>query len=196
MHEVNDTILVEHIRQGREQAFRELYDRYHRQMYYIAKKYVKDASLAEDAVQDIFVKVWEKRDSLDPSKSIKGYLFTLLKNHVLNMIRDRKKQIVSVSDVPEGEFPQKNSTDEEMVYNEYQDIVERGLEQLTDRKREVFELKVNGHSNAQVAEMLHISVRTVKTHYYNGSKFIRTYLKNHANIFLILMAVSLSLLFL
>lgn len=183
MHDLNDTILAEHIRQGSEQAFREIYDRYHKQMYYIAKKYVKEPGLAEDAVQDIFVKFWKNRDNLDSSKSIKGFLFTMLKNHVLNMIRDRKQQIISVSSVHEEDLPQQNLTEDEVVYEEYEGIVERGLDELSDRKREVFELKVHGHSNAQVAAMLNISVRTVKTHYYNGSKYMRTYLKNHANIF-------------
>lgn len=192
MHDLNDTDLVVKITRSSERAFRELYERYHRQMYYVAKKYVKEPSLAEDAVQDIFVKLWENRGSLDSSKSIKGFLFTMLKNHVLNMIRDRKKEIISVSGVPEENLSHQNLTDDEIVYQEYQEIVERGLHKLSERKKEVFKLKMNGHSNAQVAEMLQISVQTVKTHYYNGSKFIRDYLKHHANIFFVLLAVSIS----
>lgn len=183
MHELSDLILSQKICQGSEEAFREIYERYHIQMYFIAKKYVKDPGLAEDAVQDIFVKLWTKRQHLDESKSIKGFLFTMLRNHVLNMIRDRKKEIISCSIVQNEKPPPKNLTDDELIYNEYQEIVKKGLDELSDRKREVFELKMmGGHTNSEIADMLEINVRTVKTHYYNSSKFMKVYLKSHADI--------------
>ncbi len=191
MHDLNDTILAQKIRKGSEKAFREIYDRYHVQMYFIAKKYVKDSSLSEDAVQDIFVKLWTKRQKIDETKSIKGFLFTMLKNHVLNMIRDRKDKIISISSTKMEILPRKNLTDDELLYKEYHDIVQKGLNELSDRKREVFELKAfSGHSNSEVAELLKINIRTVKTHYYNSSKFIRAYLKNHAGILFLLISLS------
>ena len=183
MHDLNDTELAIKIRAGNQQAFRELYDRYHVQMYYIAKKYVKSTDLAQDAVQDIFVKLWEKRNRLDESKSIKGFLFTMLRNHVLNMIRDRKDEIVSITGIESKKLPRQNLTEDELVCKEYHEIVKEGLKELSDRKREVFELRtLQGHSNSEVADLLNINVRTVKTHFYNSSKFMREYLKNHAGL--------------
>jgi RNA polymerase sigma-70 factor (family 1) len=191
MHDLNDTILTGKIRDGNEEAFREIYDRYHVQMFFIAKKYVKDKSLAEDAVQDIFVKLWEKRSRLDDTKPIRGFLFTMLRNHVLNMIRDRKKEIVSVAEVSMELMPKENLTEDDLIYKEYHEVVKKGLDELSDRKREVFELKAySGHTNSEVAEMLKINIRTVKTHYYNSSRFIRNYLKNHAGIVSFLVALS------
>ena len=191
MNDLNDTILSQKIREGSEKAFREIYDRYHIQMYFIAKKYVKDPGLSEDAVQDIFVKLWTKRLKLDETKSIKAFLFTMLRNHVLNMIRDRRDEIVSIASMNMEILPKKNLTDDEMLYKEYHDIVQKGLDELSGRKREVFELKAfNGHSNSEVADLLKINIRTVKTHYYNSSKFIRAYLKNHAGILLFLISLS------
>ncbi|MCC5905819.1 MAG: RNA polymerase sigma-70 factor [Balneolaceae bacterium] len=191
MHESKDTDLVRYIRNGNEKAFREIYDRYNVQMYYIAKKYVKDGRLAEDAVQDIFVKLWEKRFQLDATKSIRGFLFTMLRNHVLNMLRDNKKEIVDVSKVNMELLPKKNLTEEELIYKEYHEVVKKGLDELSGRKREVFELKAySGLTNSEVAEMLKINIRTVKTHYYNSSKFIRAYLKDHAGIFLFLFSLT------
>ena len=183
MNDLNDTELAKKIREGNEEAFREIYDRYHIPMYYIAKKYVKSGSLAEDAVQDIFVKLWEKRHTINEAKSIKGFLFTMLRNHVLNMLRDRKKEIISMAEVDEELLPGKNLTDDEILYKEYHDILEKGMGELSDRKREIFELRtLKGHSNSEVAKLLKINIRTVKTHYYLSSKFIRTYLKNHAGL--------------
>lgn len=189
MDDLNDDILVQKIRDGSEKAFREIYDRYHVQMFFIAKRYLKDANLAEDAIQDIFVKLWEKRQKLDHVNSIGSYLFTMVRNHVLNMLRDKKSELISISAVKEEKLPAQNLTEEKLQYSEYETILRRGVSELSGRKREVFELRtINGLSNSEVAELLHIHVRTVKTHYYNSSKFIRTYLKNHAGILLLLCA--------
>lgn len=197
MYDLNDTLLSQKIQKGSEEAFSIIYERYHVQMYFMAKKYVKDTGLAEDAVQDIFVKLWQKRDALDKSKSLKGFLFTMLRNHVLNMIRDRNQEIVAISSVEEKKLPNRNLTEEEILYDEYQDIVEKGLNELSDRKRKVFELRTSrGFTNSEVAEFLNINISTVKTHYYLSSKFIRAYLKSHSGILFFLLevkSISLSL---
>jgi len=183
MDGLTDTELGKKIRNGNEKAFREIYDRYHIQMYYIAKKYVKRYALAEDAVQDIFVKLWRKRESIDETKSIKGFLFTMLKNHLLNQLRNNKQEIVSITDINRNLLQSRVMTDDEILYKEYHSILEKGLAELSDRKREVFELRTKkGHTNSEVADLLKIDIRTVKTHYYLSSKFIRAYLKKHAGL--------------
>lgn len=190
MYDLNDTLLSQKIQKGSEQAFSLIYERYHVQMYFIAKKYVKDSGLAEDAVQDIFVKLWQKRESLDKSKSLKGFLFTMLRNHVLNMIRDRKQEIVAISSVEEKKLPNSNVTEDDILYDEYQDVVEKGLNELSERKRKVFELRTSrGFTNSEVAKFLNIDISTVKTHYYLSSKFIRAYLKSNSGILFFLLAV-------
>lgn len=180
---LSDKELGKKIRIGSETAYREIYDRYHVQMYYISKKYVKDHSLAEDAVQDIFVKLWNKRDKIDDTKSLKGYLFTMLRNHLQNLLRDRKKEIISITEVNREMLVGGGLADDDLLYNEYLDILDEGLSQLSDREREVFELRtLHSYSNSEVAKLLKINIRTVKTHYYLSSKFIRTYLNKHAGL--------------
>lgn len=187
MHDSKDTLITVKIRQGDEEAFREVYDFYHIQMFYIAKKYVKEKSLAEDAVQDVFVKLWEKRNTLDENKSLKGFLFTMLKNHVLNVLRDMKKETVPITKIVESTLPCQGCADEQVIYRDYQNILKKGLSELSNRKREVFELKtIEGYSNPEIAEILEINIRTVKTHYYYSSKFMKLYLKNHLDIMLVL----------
>jgi len=183
MRDYDDSGLVKLIRLGDKQAFEEIYERYHRQLFFMAMKYLKSKNLSEDAVQDVFVKLWQKRDQLDPYKSVKGFLFISLKNHVLNMIRNRKSKILSEIELEETNHPFQNSTIDEVVYAEYEDIIQRGLAELTERKRKVFELKTfNGFSNSEVADLLLITINTVKVHYYHSSQFIRSYLKKHADV--------------
>lgn len=190
MDGLTDTELGNKIKNGDERAFREVYDRYHAQMYFISKKYIKKSTLAEDAVQDVFIKFWEKREIIDESRSVKGLLFVMLKNHLLNILRKRKREIISYTEslqtLPESSI----MTDDAIIYKEYHNILERGLNELSERKREVFELRtLKGRSNSEVAEFLHIDIKTVKTHYYLSSKFIREYLKKHARIFKYLLLI-------
>jgi RNA polymerase sigma-70 factor (ECF subfamily) len=195
MHELNDTILLQKIRDGSEKAFKVVYDRYHIQLFYIAKKYLKDTGLSEDAVQDIFVKLWEKKHKLNDIKSLKAYLFTMLRNRVLNMLRDKKSDVVSMTSLTEKTFPAQNLTEDDLQYKEYERVLQRGINELSDRKREVFELRSQkGFTNPEVAEMLQVDVRTVKTHYYNGSKYIRAYLSKHSGILTFLFASSQAIL--
>src|SRR5699024_8121861 len=86
--EKDDLDLVDKIIKGDRRDLREIYDRYNIQLYFVVKRYLKNTELSEDAVQDIFVMFWTKRDHLNPNLSFEGYLFTALKNHVLNMVRD------------------------------------------------------------------------------------------------------------
>lgn len=183
MHDYDDSGLVRLIRLGDSRAFEEVYERYHRQLYYMAMKYLKSKELSEDAVQEIFVKLWHKRGELDPDKSVKGFLFISLKNHVLNMIRNRKNKILSGVELKEDQHLTGNNVMDEVIYTEYEYILNRGLAELSDKKRKVFELKTfNGFSNSEVADLLLISINTVKVHYYHGSQFIRSYLEKHADI--------------
>jgi RNA polymerase sigma-70 factor (ECF subfamily) len=190
MDGLTDTELGNRIVSGDKKAFRALYDRYHAQMYYIAKKYVKKSTIAEDAVQDVFIRFWENRENIDESKSVKGFLFVMLKNHLLNVLRKNKREIISFTESTLKPSKSSIMTDDEVIYKEYHKILERGLKELSERKREVFELRtIKGRSNSEVAKLLHIDIKTVKTHYYLSSKFIRKYLKVHAGIFKYLLLV-------
>ncbi|MFH5834269.1 RNA polymerase sigma factor [Halalkalibaculum sp. DA384] len=189
MKKKNDTDLVKLIKKGNEQAFSAIYDRYHRQLFHLAKKYVKEKELAEDALQDVFVKLWNKRRELDPSRSIKSFLFTMLKNHLLNMIRDRKNSILShYTPLEEEQVPVDNIIENKIYREEYREILERGVAKLSEGKREVFKMKVfKNYTNARVAKERSVSVHTVKSQFYQGCKFIRKYLKKHTGIHLLLL---------
>jgi len=182
MEHSDDSKLVRRIKRGDRVAFKELYDQYHRQIYFVAKKYLKDSELVEDAVQDVFIKFWDKRHQLDASKPLKGFLFTMLKHHVLNMVRDKKNR-ASILKKHKKMFSDKQksvATDDEVIYKEYKELLKLALEELTPSQREVVKMKVfQNRSNASIAALRNVTVNTVKTQYYNGSKFIRDYLKKH-----------------
>jgi RNA polymerase sigma-70 factor (family 1) len=175
--------LLELIKQGDKTSFEEIYERYHRQLFFLALKYLKNKEKAEDAVQDIFVKFWQKRSGLDATGSINGFLFTSMKNHILNMIRNEKKKKIVDYEFNEVDYPSQDQSADKIVYSESRDIIIKGLDMLPHKRREVFYKKVFlGYSNPEIANQLFISVNTVKVHYYHALKFIKAYLKNNGDL--------------
>lgn len=184
MGQISDQQLVKKIREGDRAAFKTLYQRYHEQLYFLAKRYLKDQYLAEDAVQDIFIKLWNKRAKLK-SSSATAYLFTMMKNHLIDTIRKQetntkaKKEFKKLSQ----HLPRKGITSEKIIYDEYRTIVKRALDNLSPEKRKVFEMKnFEGLSNSEVAKKKNVSVNTVKTQFYLSTKYVRNYLKKHADL--------------
>ncbi|NJK97850.1 MAG: sigma-70 family RNA polymerase sigma factor [Bacteroidales bacterium] len=75
----NDRELAGKIKLGNQLAFAILYDRYHKKVYTLAMRYLKSKEMAEDVVQDIFIKLWTNRLKIDESLNFKSYLFTSAK---------------------------------------------------------------------------------------------------------------------
>ena len=179
---IEDKNLVERLCEGDETAFRQIYDKYHEPLYGIAYKYLKSQELAEDAVHDVFVKLWDYRDELE-KRSLKGFLFTTAKNHVLNMIRDRKRDIEKNNNYSHLKYTSKNKTISKLTFQSYKKIFKSGFEKLPEGKKEIFNLKMNeGFSNKDIAQKLDISVNTVKSQYYKASQFIKSYLAEHTDM--------------
>lgn len=176
-HPMQEAKLIQEIKRNDEKAFEEVYQRYHKPLYYLALKFVKNREMAEDVVQDVFVKFWHHREQLDESKSIKGFLFTATKNLVLNRIRDQKNQIIKQLEIFESQRMSGNDTEEKVRMNEMRRFMDKMAGKLSTRKREIFDLKVyKGLSNEEVATRLGLSINTVKFQYMQALKAIRTWL--------------------
>ena len=79
-----DQKLYDDLRRGKEYAFAAVFDRYHRLLYTIAYRFLKSEEEAEDAVQYLFMKLWEQRETFSFESGIRSLLFTILKNYILN----------------------------------------------------------------------------------------------------------------
>ncbi|MCW9707585.1 RNA polymerase sigma factor [Fodinibius salsisoli] len=175
-----DRILLGRLKQGSETAFKKIYDKYHRSLYRVAKKYLRNKELAEDAVHDIFLKLWHHRAKMNQSGSLKGFLFTSLKNHVLNLIdRDKRKLKKRVTLSYEKKMDGlENSNVIDLA--QYRGLYQEAVEELPDKRREVYRLRVKeGLTNNEVAEYLDVSIHTVKSQYYKASNFVKKYVSEH-----------------
>ncbi len=168
---LSDKIIVDEIKQGNEKVFRSLFDNYYPELIQFAHRFVFDKDMCKDFVQEVFVKLWEKRSELD-IKSLKWYLHTSVKNKCLTHIRNlgvKDKHKVMVLDAY-----MTTHTEEELMDPELVKEVKGALDQLPAGMKRIFRLKyVHGLSMQEIAEDLDISVSTVKTQLGRARKKLR-----------------------
>ncbi|MGA0560180.1 RNA polymerase sigma-70 factor [Larkinella sp. VNQ87] len=175
--------ITRQLKAGDEKAFEEIFYRHYKHLYAIGLKFLKDPDRAEDAVQDVFLKLWDHREALNETYAIKNFLSISMKNHVLNVIRDHHEAIWEyLSNEVEDKLGE-DSTSEAFQLQEYSAILEQGLKALTPQREKVFRLRVfNGLNNEQVARQLSVSVNTVKVQFSQATKFLKDYLSKHADL--------------
>ena len=169
-----DDMLLSRLQNGDEKAFTAIYERYNKMLYVLAYKYLKDTFLAEDIVQQVFLKLWESRSLFVGSVHLRNYLYTMTKNPVLNEIRDNfsdmEKNYAVIQNAPEFEDKLQSALEEKDLFQHFYKI----LAELPEQKRKVCLLKIRDNlSNQEVADKLHISVPTVKSHYSQAIKLLR-----------------------
>ena len=152
---------------GDEEAFCELYAAYKNRLLYFALKFVKSHEFAEDIFQDAFTVVWQTRRFINPEASFSSYLYTIVRNRILNQLRDMANEDQLKEQILSQAIDSTNETNNHILLNDLKEIIARALEQLTPRQREVFKMSRELQmSHKEIAEKLQIPVRTVEDHIY------------------------------
>lgn len=174
MQKMDDIALTIQLKQGNQLAFTILYNTYSEQAYRFAFKYLCNKELAEDAVQNLFMKIWSKRASLDETRPLNHFLFTVLKNDLLNILRDSKNNIFVLDDCLELLERIDDEHIDDDIDREQLDLIRHAIDQLSPQRRKIFSLKITGkYSNQEIAEKLHLSVNTIKFQYSQSLKQIK-----------------------
>lgn len=162
-------------------SFEELFRSFFPPLMVFAKKILGDEDDAREVVHQVFISIWEKRQEIDLSASMKSYLFTSVHNRSLNVIRDRKK--FSSAEVPDvaGEWDV-SSVIESM---ELEEKILEVLRTLPEKCREVFEMsRFDGLKYSEIAKKLNISVKTVENQMSKALKILREKLAKYMTILL------------
>jgi RNA polymerase sigma-70 factor (ECF subfamily) len=153
--------------------FRACYEHYVRFAY----RYVKSKDQACDLVQEAFIKLWKNREQLDPSKSLRSYMFTIVRNLSLNHIRDHMSRYESLDDNDRSLnaliIHQEQNKNDSYIEQTVQ-IIEQLIKKLPERQREAFELsRFDGLQHDEIAEVMNISARTVNNHIVSACNTLR-----------------------
>lgn len=153
------------VRQSDRKAFKTLFEAMRDALYRYAVLLVRDSDAAYDIVQEVFIKLWDVRHTLDAHKSLKSLLFQMTRNRSLNYIRDHQQRRTDWEDVPEALLVDDYDVEADIDLNALQSNLNQWIRALPGRRKEVFMLsRYDGLSHEEIANVLEISPRTVNNH--------------------------------
>jgi RNA polymerase sigma-70 factor (ECF subfamily) len=182
MRMLSDQELFLQIRQGDKKSFEMVFRAYYAPLCAFSKKYVKDPDDCEEIVQGFFLKLWEKRDTLEITTSVRNYLFSSIRNRCLNHIKHAKIEQEYQSEIlrmPETQIDPTNFIMEVALV----DKIELSIAALPNRRREIFVLsREHGLKYREIADKLGISIKTVETQMGQALKELRENLKEYRQL--------------
>ena len=178
--------LLQLISEGSSYAFQVVYDHHKNNIYVFAIKALKSPLLAQEVVQDVFLKLWFEREKLTQINSLDNWLFIVTKNHLLNQLKKIAKEWKQVDET----FIDNNSSDdwefESLDKQIYAELHESAINQLTKTQKRVYHLiRVEKKTFAEASVLLNISIDTLKKHMTTALVTVRTFItKNGFKCFL------------
>jgi RNA polymerase sigma-70 factor (family 1) len=179
MQSIDNHKLIQGVKNGDESVFNKVFTIYHNSLYGMAYRYLRNHQLADDAVQVIFVKLWTERKNLDPEKSLYGFLFTLLKNHILNMLRSDTRRIERNYEYYYISKAESDNPENLLIDKHYNDVLIKGIESLPPLKKEIFHLRNTGTSYKDIAQKTGCSINTVKSYLNQTRNYLRDFISDH-----------------
>jgi len=170
------------LKEGNSAAFEELFKQIFPRMLGYCRLFIHDQAQANDLVQDCFLRLWEKRQTIDPRQSVESLLFVMLRNRCLNHLRDQKNELIEkkISNLEENELQHLYQLDftgreEKSIEEQLIEAIRESVDELPEKRRLVFiKAKIEGKKNKDVAEELGISVKAVEKHLHQAKEQIRT----------------------
>ena len=167
-----DTKLWNQIAQNDEKAFNAVFDKYFSRLCNFCHPIVKEVEVAEEVVSDVFIKLGLNRHSIQIKTGLKPYLFKATRNTALNYLRQSNPNI-NIDEIGEKELISNINADSELIHNEVYTELQQMLNSLSPQQSLIFRMyKLDGLSQAEIAETLSISLKTVQNHIYLALKYL------------------------
>ena len=168
--------LLSRIQQGDETAFEQLFHHYRDKVYSIALKLTSSTMLAEEIVQDVFLKIWLKREQLHEVEHFRAYLYTIVRNHTFNHLKAIAHRQISLTDINPGDIAPYNRADFPVLEKENEKILAEAVHTLPPQQKLVYKLlREDGLKREEVSRKMGISPETVKAHIAHAMRSIRAF---------------------
>lgn len=189
----NEQHLLLRISEGDETAFKQLLYTYSDRLGAFVNKLTRSRDMAQDIVQDTFIKVWQKRATLPEVAHIGNYLFIIARNLTYNHLRDVARLGLDYREIQRAhdtgpQYTYITSIDDEGLAR-YLPVIDEAIRQLPPQQRKVFELaRKQGLSHKQIAEQMQLSPESVKKYMKLALQSVREYVRHHAPLSVLLAA--------
>ena len=168
-------------------AFTSLFHLYKHKLFSYVLALSESEMLAEDIVQDVFLKLWNEHESLADINNFGSYVFRMSKNHAINHFRRMSHETLIISELFQINPSSHNQVEDIIALKETEKLLESIINRLPAQQKSVYNLsRVDGKSHNEIADLLNISPHTVRNHIIQAMSAIRTQLRGHSNTFFIL----------
>ena len=176
------------LKEGKETAFEMIFKTYYKPLCTYAYSFLNDKDEAEEVVQSTFISVWEKRNGIEIQTSLKSYLYRMVRNSCLNVIKHEKVKKQHAAYEMAGGEPSHESVSQAVVSSELESKIYEAMKTLPEQCRLVFQLsRFEELKYAEIAGQLDISIKTVENHMGKALKLMRGQLKDYLPLVLFFM---------
>ena len=179
----SEQLLVSELKNHNEKAFRSLFDFYYQDIYGYSISILKSKELAEENVQEVFLKVWLHRENLNLEQSFKSYLFTIARNQAFNFLNKAANDVLLKEEI----FYKSQKSHDEGDYSireaDCKRLKKQAIKQLPPKRKLIFKMsRKQGKTYEEISHELGISVNTVKSQMSKALESIRLFFKDHDGI--------------
>jgi RNA polymerase sigma-70 factor (family 1) len=180
------------MKNGDVSAFDEIYLHYGPRIYRNILRLVKDEALAEEVLQDVFLRIWQKRHSLEVETSFKSYLFRIAHNLVIDLFRRAAFDRDLLTHLSRFSAESYSNTEEITDLKDAEMLLTEAIDALPPQRKKIFLLcKMEGKTYSEVSDLLGISQSTISDHIVKATKSVKSHFKGN-NFIIIMAAISIS----
>ena len=189
---LNLSFLVEQLQQGNEAAFTALYDLFSKPLYRNMLRLVKDEAIADELLQDLFMKIWESRETISVEGSFKSFLYKVAQNLVYGHFRKIAKNNRLVERMISNAVEFDPTAEDIMIRKESHTLLRLAIESLSPQRKQVYTLcKLEGKSYEEAGHELGVSPSTIRDHIVKGNKAVKRYLDLNRDIAVLFITIQL-----
>lgn len=181
----NEKELLNCIAEGDELAFTKLFEYYRNRIYSIAIKLTHSTTLAEEIVQDVFLKLWVKKFDLINIQNFSAYLFIVTRNEVYNVLKQISRNSSACLSDEQYQNVADNNPAKQVITKEFRFLLHKAVDQLSPQQKQVYQLiKDQGLKREEAADILKIRPETVKFHLAQAMKNIRAFCTLYVDLYI------------
>jgi len=179
-----DLYLFEKVKLGDQKSFDLLFDRYYNSLCNYAFLYLKESALTQEIVADVYIKIWNNRESIEINTNLKSYFYRSTHNEVISHLRKARLKTIPLDNINDMGKPIDETPETLMINKEVCTTFSNLINSLPKQAGLVFRLhKVDGLTYKQIANVLGLSVKTIENHMGRALKTMRKMFEAKPDIF-------------
>lgn len=187
----SEKALIRELKEGSYRAFNSIYELYSRRLFAYCLSFSKSREIAEEIVQDVFVRLWTCRENIRQDETLCSLLFVMSRNKLINSYKARIKSPVFEDYIYCNTISCEDKGFRKMEFDEFENYLKRKIEELPTTQRRIIEMsRIRQMNNKEIAKELGLSEQTVKNQMSLGLKTLRKELGRHSYLLLLLLLVN------